>query len=159
MDIHESGITSAYLREHRSLLESAPLVVMDGNISVEAMTTILEICSGANTPVWFEPTEVRKARKVCRVEPAQRQWFQAIRYLSPNGRELKGIVEEAKERGTISGSGSKAKVRFLKKGVEEPEEELEDVADCFRIFPKLEMVLVTKGEKGIVVTKHFRFKY
>ncbi|XP_048871132.1 uncharacterized protein zgc:136858 isoform X2 [Brienomyrus brachyistius] len=82
MDIHQQ-ITTQYVSRFEEELSSAQLVVLDGNIPV---STIRYVCSVAKTnavPVWFEPTDVEKAKK-----PFLSESWKALTCTTPNLVEL-----------------------------------------------------------------------
>ena len=62
MELHDS-ITPEIVTKDAGPLADAPLVVMDGNIPVETIKSILRTSEQLGKPVWYEPTDVRKATK------------------------------------------------------------------------------------------------
>lgn len=53
--IATSAITPEYIHEHRNLLASARMVVMDANLPLESGMALLSICEGAGVPVALDP--------------------------------------------------------------------------------------------------------
>lgn len=150
MNIHDE-IKSDYILNHSSEIEAAPIVILDANVPVHTISTVLKICSSSKTPVWFEPTEIRKSQKICNIPTS---YLRAITYISPNIRELQSILHAASRNGVLLDN---RKHRLTFKGSRPPSHlnnnpvELEAVVGCFQLFPELEMVLLTKGSDGIVV--------
>ncbi|KAI9589368.1 pseudouridine-metabolizing bifunctional protein C1861.05 [Glossina fuscipes] len=89
MQIHEQ-ITPLIITKHENEFKTAPLVIMDGNLSKEAMESILQLTLKYSKPVFFEPTDKWKAAK-----PFQLGLHLAkqIRFISPNILELETIAE------------------------------------------------------------------
>lgn len=42
------------IRKYENLIKAAPIVVFDGNLTIDAMSTILELCRKYNKPGEFE---------------------------------------------------------------------------------------------------------
>ncbi|XP_062124734.1 uncharacterized protein LOC133837841 [Drosophila sulfurigaster albostrigata] len=89
MDVHDS-ITTAALKAKSELFSQAPLIVMDSNLSEQAMSSTLQLAQQFQVPVFFEPTDMFIAGKPFKL-PAE--LTQHIRLLKPNLHELKTIVE------------------------------------------------------------------
>ncbi|XP_068141599.1 uncharacterized protein [Drosophila tropicalis] len=90
MDIHSISISPELLLQQSQLFSQAPLVIMDSNISVESMETVLNLAAKYNLPVFFEPTDMFIAGKPFTLSP---QLTQHIRLIKPNLKELQTIVE------------------------------------------------------------------
>ncbi|KAM7347324.1 uncharacterized protein ACRADG_006909 [Cochliomyia hominivorax] len=90
MEIHKS-ITPELIKQQENELKSAPLVVIDGNLSCETIATILELSLQYNKPVFFEPTDMLIAGKPFELDTTLTQ---QIRIITPNVFELKAIVEK-----------------------------------------------------------------
>ncbi|EDW65007.1 uncharacterized protein [Drosophila virilis] len=89
MEVHRS-ITPEVLTARADLFRTAPLIVMDSNISEQAMASLLQLAQRYQVPVFFEPTDMFIAGKPFRLRP---DLTQHIRLLKPNMHELKTIVE------------------------------------------------------------------
>lgn len=156
MVIHDK-IGSDYILQNTTLIESAPIVVLDANIPLDTISTILEICSSSNTPVWFEPTEIRKSQKICMTPPEYRQ---AVSYMSPNIHELQNILKAAYKTSSPVPLDNSTRKWTFKAGdtpghshLPENLVELDALTECFHIFSGLEMVMLTKGKNGILVSQ------
>ncbi|KAL5014929.1 hypothetical protein ScPMuIL_009199 [Solemya velum] len=82
MDIH-TCITPQYISMFESEISSAPLVVVDGNVTPDAIACVCGLCWKHGVPVWFEPTDLKKAGK-----PFLTTVFRKLTYASPNLSEL-----------------------------------------------------------------------
>ena len=63
------------------------MVVLDANFSSETIDCILQVCHSLQIPVFFEPTDPRKARKA-----AKSDFASAIHFASPNIHELRTMA-------------------------------------------------------------------
>uniref|UniRef100_A0A6P4FEC7 Pseudouridine-metabolizing bifunctional protein C1861.05 n=1 Tax=Drosophila rhopaloa TaxID=1041015 RepID=A0A6P4FEC7_DRORH len=89
MEIHQS-ITPETLQAHHQLFREAPLIIMDSNISEQAMASILHQAQKNKIPVFFEPTDMFIAGKPFKLLP---ELTKNIRMIKPNLEELKTITE------------------------------------------------------------------
>ncbi|KAH8237881.1 hypothetical protein KR032_005417 [Drosophila birchii] len=89
MEIHES-ITPETLQAHHQFFADAPIIVMDSNISEQAMASILQQAQSNKIPVFFEPTDMFIAGKPFKLLP---ELTKSIRLIKPNLQELKTITE------------------------------------------------------------------
>ena len=65
------------------------MVVLDANFSSETIDCILQVCHSLQIPVFFEPTDPRKARKA-----AKSAFASAIHFASPNIHELRTMASQ-----------------------------------------------------------------
>lgn len=140
MEIHKT-ISPELIRAHKDDLQAAPLVIMDGNLSVEAMEAVLDMANDYDKPVFFEPTDMLIAGKPFTLAS---ELSQKIRFISPNIYELKSIVE------TLTST----KVMW------EPNESIESgikqlLEDCRQLLTQIEdkfdCIVVTLGSHGVLV--------
>ncbi|CAG8529237.1 1306_t:CDS:10 [Cetraspora pellucida] len=77
------------------------LVCFDGNISVECMKTILDICDKNKISTFFEPTSVPKSFKILKDQLLFSKLLttHALTYITPNIYELKAMYYEAEKYG------------------------------------------------------------
>lgn len=87
MDIHKT-IDSTMIKRYESLISSAPIVVFDANLSLDAIATILELCEMYDKPAFFEPTDLNFATKPFQLP---KNLMQQIKFISPNIYELNEI--------------------------------------------------------------------
>lgn len=140
MEIHKS-ISEKLIKQHEEELESSSLIVIDGNLSLEAIKTILILAKRHEKPVFFEPTDMLIAGKPFTLDKHQSQ---QIRLISPNIYELKSIVE------TLSGQ----KLDWdPNKSIESGQDHL--IEDCTNLLKKVQdkfdCVVVTLGPLGVLV--------
>nr|XP_033335406.1 uncharacterized protein LOC117225767 [Megalopta genalis] len=88
MDIFAS-ITPDVVKEHRAHVENASYIILDDNLPLNTIKYILDLATHSKIPVWYEPTDVKKATKIFETES---QW-QNVRIISPNRNELKAIAK------------------------------------------------------------------
>ncbi|XP_069689381.1 uncharacterized protein [Periplaneta americana] len=82
MNINDA-ITPELVENFLEQLHQSSLVVIDGNIPVPTIDYVLRVCRDAQIPVWFEPTDTRKAGKVF-----QSRYWTTLSFVSPNLNEL-----------------------------------------------------------------------
>ncbi|XP_073982860.1 uncharacterized protein isoform X6 [Rhodnius prolixus] len=87
------------ISKHKDALINAPMIVMDGNLSEESMLYTLNVAAEHRTPIWFEPTELKKAAK-----PFSSELWKSITCTSPNLNELITIAKTVGVSGDISGN-------------------------------------------------------
>ncbi|CAD5114191.1 DgyrCDS3335 [Dimorphilus gyrociliatus] len=90
-DIHQI-ITPDYLQTFETELKEASLVFVDGNIPKESISYICNVCQKANTPVWFEPTDLNLAYKGLNCN---------FTYTSPNLDELRAMSPSPQPLGKL----------------------------------------------------------
>ncbi|XP_077294269.1 uncharacterized protein LOC143916882 [Arctopsyche grandis] len=86
MAIHDT-ITPQWILQNRDVIEKAPLIVLDGNVPIQTMSCVLELACELNIPVFFEPTDQRKA-----IKPFKTEHWKAVKFATPNMNELKAIA-------------------------------------------------------------------
>ena len=107
--------------------------------------------------VWFEPTEIRKAKKILEVPS---KYWQALQYISPNLRELISISDEqlSPELGeSVNGDGELLLEKIPEGNIRENSTTSRAfshvVSQCFSKFPSLKIILLTRGARGFSVDK------
>ncbi|XP_075742387.1 uncharacterized protein LOC119169183 isoform X3 [Rhipicephalus microplus] len=83
MDVHRH-ISPQLVLENEEHIAHAPVVVLDGNVPVETISCVLRLCGQRRIPVFFEPTDVRKA-----VKPFLSDAWRHLSIISPNLAELR----------------------------------------------------------------------
>ncbi|XP_061400047.1 uncharacterized protein LOC133335766 [Musca vetustissima] len=140
MDIHKS-ISGKLVEQHEEDFQKSPLIIIDGNLSVEAMGSILTLARRHDKAVFFEPTDMLIAGKPFKLSQQQ---YQQIKFISPNVYELKTIVE------TLTGQ----KVEW------DPNESLaagqdELISNCTTLLQEIQhnfdCIVVTLGSHGVLV--------
>ncbi|XP_030071713.1 uncharacterized protein LOC115478487 [Microcaecilia unicolor] len=87
MDIHQQ-ITEDYVSEFKGSLCKAPMLCIDGNVPVSTIQYVCQISRDHHIPVFYEPTDEKKACK-----PFLSDIWTTLTYISPNLLELKAINE------------------------------------------------------------------
>ncbi|XP_053602036.1 uncharacterized protein LOC128670418 [Plodia interpunctella] len=77
-------ISKDMVEKHIEVIKQAPMVVLDGNVPKTTMEHVMRVCDRLQKPVFFEPTDTRKA-----VKPLQ---YGTLTYASPNLAELKAMA-------------------------------------------------------------------
>ncbi|CAG7828273.1 unnamed protein product [Allacma fusca] len=168
MTVH-CDISSEMLKGHIEDIRRASIVLLDGNIPTETMSTVFEICFRYSVPLWFEPTEIRKAKKILEVP---REYWSSLRYISPNLRELMSITalpssqaefatlekgfdnwDKAGDNSSISMNIDMNINEILTAGNFLPTHPTLShlISHCFSIFTGLEIILLTRGTQGFFV--------
>ena len=64
MTIHARIDPNMILGKKDHILDTASMVIVDGNLTEEAIHCTLELCKDSRKPLFFEPTDMKKATKV-----------------------------------------------------------------------------------------------
>lgn len=83
MDVAAS-INPEYLEQQRGLIQQSRVVVLETNLSAEALRTAVDLCRQANVPYLIEPVSVEKAQKI-RAIPGN------VDTITPNISELEAL--------------------------------------------------------------------
>lgn len=139
MDIHRK-ITAEIIQRHEELISSAPIIVIDSNLSFEAMACALRLAQKHRRPVFFEPTDMRIAHKPFTLP---RNLAEQIRIISPNIYELHTIVE------AITGNPVRSKVNNS-----DPTEILLEKAKYMLtlVQDNFDCIILTLGQQGVLLS-------
>ncbi|XP_072936003.1 uncharacterized protein [Epargyreus clarus] len=129
MNIHDH-ITIDLVDRHVEYLKNAPLVVVDGNLPQTTMDHVLRLCQQHNKPVFFEPTDRRKAIKTIRGQ-------YRLAYSSPNISELRAMAGLIKPNIVVDTRIHLDEIIHLSKIVSE----------------YVNVLIVTIGSKGVVTAQ------
>ncbi|KAL4555670.1 hypothetical protein LXL04_038297 [Taraxacum kok-saghyz] len=77
----ERFLTPNWIQQFKSNLASAPIVIVDSNLSPLALKASCKLATEVGTPVWFEPVSVSKSRRIVSI-------VKYITFASPNEDEL-----------------------------------------------------------------------
>ncbi|KAH3756877.1 pseudouridine-metabolizing bifunctional protein C1861.05 [Pelomyxa schiedti] len=127
-------ISSDYISLFTDDITSSQIVILDGNVPVEAIGRVCDIAHSAQVPVWFEPATAEKSKKA--LHP--RINSNCITYISPNREEL---ISLASASGIPVGEAPEepaSQILFYKELGEK----------LFLPFPSLRGVLVKLGKLG-----------
>ncbi|KAF5275564.1 hypothetical protein FQA39_LY06676 [Lamprigera yunnana] len=131
MKIHQE-ITPKMIVNHKEDIKRSPLLVLDGNLSLETLETVLKLASKYSVPVFFEPTDVPICSK-----PFSTNYWKIIKYITPNLIELKHIAKTLK-------------IPFL----QAPENPVEEAAHIGKLLiDVIPNLIITLGKYGVVVVR------
>ncbi|XP_070533331.1 uncharacterized protein [Ptychodera flava] len=130
------AITPQLVGKFEKEISSAPLVCMDGNIPMDTIDYICDLCNHYGVPVWFEPTCVKKGQK-----PFLSGASKSITYISPNISELRNICSVLDENISTSTDQSGHTIE-------------EVIALCQMVLQHVYCVLVTLGKDGVLVCRN-----
>ncbi|XP_074285804.1 pseudouridine kinase [Silene latifolia] len=77
----EKHVTPQWIRQFTSNVYSAPLVMVDANLTPEALQASCQMAADLDVPVWFEPVSVAKSKRIASIASH-------ITFASPNEHEL-----------------------------------------------------------------------
>ncbi|KAF0287085.1 Pseudouridine-metabolizing bifunctional protein C1861.05 [Amphibalanus amphitrite] len=139
MDIHEA-ITPELVERHRASLVSSPLVVTDANTPSPSLSAAARLCAAAGVPIWFEPTDLRKAVKSAALLTAGHQ--PPVLYSSPNAAELHTMLTAL--------TPERPGAFHLLKG----DQLLDACRDAsLRLLEHFHCLLVTMGTNGVMISR------
>ena len=133
MNIH-SQITPEVLLEKISVIKNSSLVLLDGNLSKETLHFALKLCHDHKVPVFFEPADVNKAKKVVDL-----LHLNAIDFISPNIYELQTLSGRVF---TVSNSDN---LNYVLDNT---------LKACDKLLNVTKVLLVTLGKHGVVLARH-----
>lgn len=133
MALH-NHITVDLVKKYINVLEKAPLIVLDGNVPQSTINYVLDTCQRLQKPVFFEPTDRRKAPKIIQ--------HQQISYASPNLSELRAMAQKNEaSQGTHTKDNS----------------EITEIIKLYSTVSKvIQFVIVTMGSKGVITMRRNR---
>nr|CAD7574216.1 unnamed protein product [Timema californicum] len=112
---------------------------MDGNVPVETVMCVLQLCKDAGVPVWFEPTDIRKASK-----PFHSELWRSLHFISPNFNELRVMAKAA-------GIYANASLSVEKNEGDQILEEASKLA--VSLVKHIQVLIVTLGKLGVMVVR------
>ncbi|XP_041015784.1 pseudouridine kinase isoform X1 [Juglans microcarpa x Juglans regia] len=85
----EEFLTPEWIQQFKGNICTAPILMVDANLSPLALEASCQIAAESNIPVWFEPVSVSKSRRIASVANLQLIWrFMQVSIASPNEDEL-----------------------------------------------------------------------
>uniref|UniRef100_A0A914VY98 Carbohydrate kinase PfkB domain-containing protein n=1 Tax=Plectus sambesii TaxID=2011161 RepID=A0A914VY98_9BILA len=81
-------ISPQLIRSKSDVIAAADYLLVDSNLSVEAIKAAVEIAASNGRPVWFEPTDVKKVGKIF-----DANCFHLVHTISPNANEFVGLCD------------------------------------------------------------------
>lgn len=128
----EKFLTSSWIQQSKQNIFSAPVMMVDANLSLPALEASCQLAAESNTPVWFEPVSVAKSRRIVSVA-------KYVTFASPNEDELiamaNALSHENMFRHIERDSNSRCSVESL-----------------FQFLKPAILVLLEKGIKIVAVT-------
>ena len=86
-------ITPQVIEKHLSTIRNSLICVLDADVPIETIKYLGDICWDNKIPIWFNPTDLRKATKIIDADV-----FSKITYMSPNLKELFIIFKSSLEK-------------------------------------------------------------
>lgn len=80
------NITPGYLNQHRSLFRDAAMIMMDGSLTPEAMTTVARLAAQYQIPLCADPSSARVAYKL-------RPFLSQLHLIVPNELEAAALLQ------------------------------------------------------------------
>ncbi|XP_031847824.2 uncharacterized protein LOC116433651 [Nomia melanderi] len=87
MDVF-ANISPSFVKKYRTHVENASFIVLDGNLPLDTVKYVLDLATHSKIPVWYEPTDLKKATKIFETNS---QWQNVLHFISPNRNELRAI--------------------------------------------------------------------
>ncbi|CAI0470177.1 unnamed protein product [Linum tenue] len=81
VDALENFLTPAWIQQCKSSIRSAPILVVDANLSPIALEASCQVAAEFDVPVWFEPVSVAKSTRISSIA-------KYVTFASPNEDEL-----------------------------------------------------------------------
>ncbi|RYR14145.1 hypothetical protein Ahy_B04g070766 isoform A [Arachis hypogaea] len=129
----EKYLTPDWILHFKSTLLSAPVLMVDANLSPPSLEASCKLAADAECPVWFEPVSVTKSRRISSVA-------EYVTFASPNEVELIAMAN------ALSGSEESHPLKEYHK------ENNQSPASSFQILKPAICVLLEKGIKVVLVT-------
>ncbi|PFX11514.1 Pseudouridine kinase, partial [Stylophora pistillata] len=148
MDIHKV-ISPDHILAFEEPIKHAPLVMLDGNITEEAIDQVCYFCAANRIPVWFEPTCVLKADK-----PFRSDAWHNITYVSPNLKELQTMSSA-----TINDELRRSNLpHYTTEDDNDKDRPLDDIiAECLHLckplLKNIHCIIVTLGKHGALICR------
>ncbi|XP_022725678.1 uncharacterized protein LOC111282039 [Durio zibethinus] len=77
----EMFLTPEWIQQFKHKIHSAPILMVDANLSPPALEASCQIAAESNVPVWFEPVSIAKSKRIAPV-------VKYVTFASPNEDEL-----------------------------------------------------------------------
>lgn len=129
----ERYVTSLWIQQFKSIVQSAPLMMVDANLSLEALEASCRMAADFDVPVWFEPVSVAKSKRVASIA-------NYITFASPNEHELVAMANSLSPENRFSHiQRDQGKMNA-------------SIKSLFKELKPAILVLLQKGIKYVVVT-------
>ncbi|KAF7998596.1 hypothetical protein HCN44_011004 [Aphidius gifuensis] len=135
MDIFKS-IDADFVKKNYSRIEAARLVVLDGNLPTESISEVINIAVQCQVPIWYEPTDAKKA---CKIFESHSEWQTVLHFISPNIKELFTIGEYFSIKSCIDESKN-SEIDIIK-----------DISE--KLGRYVPVIMTTLGSNGLLVVR------
>ncbi|XP_052621276.1 pseudouridine kinase isoform X2 [Lactuca sativa] len=141
----EQFLTPKWIQQFKSNISSAPIVMVDANLSPLALEASCQLAAEVGTPVWFEPVSVAKSRRIVSVA-------KYITFTSPNEDELIAMANALSPKHTFSPIQKEAST------ITSLFQQLKPAISIL-LEKGIKVVILTLGSKGVLLCskKHFNF--
>ncbi|KAJ6368632.1 hypothetical protein OIU78_001083 [Salix suchowensis] len=92
-----AAVASVEAVQSKQNIFSAPVMMVDANLSLPALKASCQLAAESNTPVWFEPVSVAKSRRIVSV-------VKYVAFASPNEDELIAMANALSHENIFSGA-------------------------------------------------------
>ncbi|KAF9684338.1 hypothetical protein SADUNF_Sadunf04G0108000 [Salix dunnii] len=130
--IQEKFLTSSWIQQSKQNIFSAPVMMVDANLSLPALEASCQLAAESNTPVWFEPVSVAKSRRIVSV-------VKYVAFASPNEDELIAMANALSHESMF-------------RQIERDTNRRGSVESLFQFLKPAILVLLEKGIKIVAVT-------
>ncbi|MED6192694.1 hypothetical protein PIB30_012588 [Stylosanthes scabra] len=137
----EKYLTPDWISRFKSTLLSAPVLMVDANLSPPSLEASCRLAADAECPVWFEPVSVAKSRRISSIA-------EYVTFASPNEAELIAMAD------ALLGSDEFRPLKgYDKKNNLSPASlfQLLKPAICLLLEKGIKVVLVTLGSSGVLL--------
>ncbi|EOA38005.1 hypothetical protein CARUB_v10009474mg [Capsella rubella] len=131
VDAVEKFLTPAWIQRFVKNISSAPVLMLDANLSTLALEASCKLAAEFNVPVWFEPVSVTKSRRIASIA-------KYVTMVSPNQDELVAMANALCTRNLFHPF--------------KPEESKLSIEDMFCVLKPAIWVLLENGIKVVIVT-------
>ncbi|KAG6779499.1 hypothetical protein POTOM_015887 [Populus tomentosa] len=128
----EKFLTSSWIQQSKQNIFSAPVMMVDANLSLPALEASCQLAAESNTPVWFEPVSVAKSRRIVSVA-------KHVTFASPNEDELIAMANALSHENMF-------------RQIERDSNSRSSVESLFQFLKPAILVLLEKGIKIVAVT-------
>ncbi|TKY58997.1 Pseudouridine kinase [Spatholobus suberectus] len=128
----EKYLTPDWILHFKSTLLSAPVLMVDANLSHSSLEAACKMAAGTECPVWFEPVSVSKSRRISSI-------VKYVTFASPNEDELIAMAN------ALSGSDEFHPLK-------ESHKKNNSLVSLFQMLKPAIWVLLEKGIKVVLVT-------
>ncbi|XP_016515617.1 pseudouridine kinase isoform X2 [Nicotiana tabacum] len=138
VDSIDKFLTPKWIEKFKSKIRSAPILMVDANLSSHSLEASCRMAAQFTTPVWFDPVSVARSRRIASV-------VHYVRFVSANEDELIAMANALSRRGRDRFSPVQ---RDLCSTVESLFEMLKPAISCL-LDNGVKVIVVTVGQDGV----------